>query len=94
MPQRRDAVAHDAPVDLELTLALAEPAADATARLLAHEVAPHAPQPREQVLELSELHLEPALVRRRMRAEDVEDEGRAVDDLDALPHHLLKVRLL
>jgi len=73
---------------------LAEPAADAAARLLAHEMAPHAPQPGEKVLQLRELHLDPALVRGRMRAEDVEDERGAVDDLDGLPHYLLEVRLL
>ena len=50
---------------------------------LAHEVAPHTGQPRQQVLVLRELDLELALARARPLGEDVEDEAGAVEDLDA-----------
>ena len=69
----------DPPVGLELGLA-GTPRADAAAR--ARQVRPHAGQPRQLVLELGELHLEPALVGLRVLGEDVEDQPAAVDDLD------------
>ena len=46
------------------------------------QVRPRAGQPRQLVLELGELHLEPALVGLRMLGEDVEDQPAPVDDLD------------
>ena len=72
-------VADDPPVRLELALARA-PRADAA--LGAREVGPQLRQPRELVLELRELHLEPALVGPGVLGEDVEDQPAAVDDLD------------
>ena len=41
---------------------------------------PHAPHPRQVVLELRELDLELALGAARVLGEDVEDQLRAVDD--------------
>ena len=90
----RDAVAHQTAVDLQLALALAKAAADAAARLLAHQVAPHAPQARQHILQLCQLHLQAPLVRGGVLAKDVQDECRAVDDLDGLSHDPLEVRLL
>ncbi len=89
-----DAVADEPSIDLELRLALAEPAADASAGLLAHEVAPHPAQAREHVLELRELDLEPPLPGLGVAAEDVEDERRAVDHLHGLAQGPLEVALL
>src|SRR5690606_14981388 len=45
-------------------------------------------QPRQQVLELGELYLSLALAALRMLAEDVQDDGGAIDDLDA--HNVLE----
>ncbi len=92
--QRRDARTDESPVYLELALALAEAAPDPASGLLAHQVAPHAAQARQYVLELGELDLEAALVRLGVHAKDVEDEGRAVDDLDGLADEALEVCLL
>ena len=89
-----DAVPHDAAVHLELALALAESAADAAPRLLAHEVTPHAAKARKKVLKLGELNLKTPLARGGVTAEDVEDECRAVDDLDRVAKGLLEVGLL
>ena len=57
------------------------PGADLATGLAAHRVAPAA-QAREQVLELGQLDLRLALAALGVLAEDVEDHGRAVDDLD------------
>ena len=57
-------------------------------------MAPHATQTRKHVLELSKLNLETALVRLGVYAKDVEDEGRAIDDLDGFPYRTLEVGLL
>src|SRR5690606_19116536 len=74
-----------APVELDLRLTGAAAAHALAARSLATGLAGHrltpAAQPRQQVLELRELHLRLALARLRMLAEDVEDDGRAVDHL-------------
>ncbi len=94
MAERGDAVAHQAPVHLELALALTEAPSDATARLLAHQVAPHAPEPGQHVLELCQLDLQTPLVRRGVHAEYVENECRPVYDLDGLSQGLLEVGLL
>ena len=74
--ERRDPVAGEAPVGLDLRLARAA-GADAAAEPL--QVRPQAPHAREVVLELRELDLELALRRVRVRGEDVEDDRRAVD---------------
>src|SRR3989449_9454654 len=84
-----DAVANDAPVGLELGLAR-PPRADATAETL--EVAPLPHEPRQEIRELGELHLELALARARALREDVEDQRGAVDHLD--PQRLGDVALL
>jgi hypothetical protein len=72
-----------------LQLGLARPAQPHATRLhtastagLAGEVGPHPGQAGQAVFELGELDLEPALVRLGTAGEDVEDEGRPVDDLD------------
>ena len=75
-PQRGHAVAHQAPVGLELRLAGAA-GADAAAEPL--EVLPQALLPGVGVLELRQLDLELALGRAGVLGEDVEDDGRAVD---------------
>src|SRR5207247_4752057 len=41
---------------------------------------PASGESRQPVLELRELHLDPALPRARVKREDVEDHGRAIDD--------------
>ena len=79
--QRRDPVARQAAVGLDLRLAGAagrEAAARDAAQAL--EVGPQAAHAGEVVLELRELDLELALGRVRVRREDVEDRRRAVDD--------------
>src|SRR5690606_9784636 len=87
LAQQRHAVADAAAVELDLRLTGAAgphagaARADLTARLAAHRVAPAA-QARQQVLELRELDLRLALAGLRVLREDVEDHGRAVDDLD------------
>ena len=83
-PQRRDAVAREAAVGLDLGLAGAagaDAAAEAGAEAL--EVRPQAAHAREVVLELGELDLELALRAVRVAGEDVEDDRRAVDDRHA-----------
>ena len=64
-------------VDLELGLAAAEPGADA-ARLLAEALA-LPPQPGQPVAEHGQLHLRLSLLAVGVLAEDVEDDGGAVD---------------
>ena len=71
------AAAGHAPVALELRLAGAA-GADAAAQAL--EVLPHAPHPRQVVLELRELDLELPLGADGVLGEDVEDQLRPVDD--------------
>ena len=75
----RDPGPDDPPVRLELALA---GAARADAALGAREVGPQPGQPRQLVLELGQLDLEPALVGLGVEREDVEDQPAAVDDLD------------
>src|SRR5207302_3846427 len=87
--QRRDAVASQASIGLDLRLAR-PPGADAAAEAL--EVAPQAAHAGEVVLKLGQLHLELALCRPRVRREDVEDHGRAIHDREA--ELLLEVALL
>ncbi len=87
--ERGDAIAREAAVGLDLRLAGA-PRADAAAEAL--EVGPQPAHAREVVFELGELDLELALGAVRMRGEDVEDHGRAVDDRHA--DGLLEVALL
>src|SRR6185437_298418 len=75
------------PAPVSLDLGFTGPAgADATAarhpaaRLPGERLAPAA-QPRQQVLQLRQLHLRLALLAAGMLREDVQDEGGAVDDL-------------
>jgi hypothetical protein len=75
----RDPRPDEPPVGLELTLARA-PRPDAAAG--PRQVGPEAGQPRQLVLELGELDLQPPLVGLGMLGEDVEDQPAAVDDLD------------
>ncbi len=82
MAKRGDAIANHATIDLELGLALTKAATDAATGLLLGKMAPHAAKTWEQILELGKLHLQASLTRSGMEAEDVEDQGRAVDDLD------------
>ena len=87
--ERGDAVAREAAVGLDLRLAGA-PRADSAAEAL--EVGPQPAHAREVVFELGQLDLQLALGAVRMRGEDVEDHGRAVDDGQA--DGLLQVALL
>ena len=75
--EERDLAAGDPPVGLELGLARAA-CADAASQPL--EVLPHAAHALHRVLELGELDLELALGGVGVLGEDVEDDGRAVDD--------------
>src|SRR5262249_15256944 len=72
-----DAVAHAAPVGLEL--ALAGPATADSAGEPAHVLALADEQPHAGA-QLGQLHLEPAFAAARVLGEDVEDQLRAVDD--------------
>src|SRR5439155_395136 len=78
-PDLHDAAADDAAVGLELGLART-PRADAAAETL--EVAPLSHEPRQEIGELGELHLELALARARALREDVEDQSGPVDHFD------------
>ena len=74
--QRRDPVAGEAPVCLDLGLAGA-PGTDSAAEAL--EVRPQPPHPRQVVLELRQLDLELALGTVGVGGEDVENDRRPVD---------------
>ena len=74
------AAADDATVRFELGLAR-PPRADAAAEPL--EVRPLPDEPRQQIRELRQLDLQLALARARALGEDVEDQRRPVDDLQA-----------
>ena len=74
--------------ELGLTGAAQTDAADA----LPGEVGPETGQTRQPVFELGQLDLEAPLVRRRAAGEDIEDQRRAVDDLDV--ERALEVALL
>ena len=87
--QRRDPVAGEAAVGLDLGLARA-PGADPAAEPL--EVGPQPPHPRQVVLELGQLDLELALGRVGVVGEDVEDHRGAVDHRH--PQRRLQVALL
>src|SRR6185437_8647738 len=80
--QLGDALADQAPVDLELALAGAAEEAEAAALTL--EMRPGAHQPRALIAECGKLHLELAFAGAGAGAENLEDEAGAVDDL-ALP---------
>src|SRR5690606_36961894 len=73
-------------IELDLRLAWASrahsrsPGADLATGLTAHRVAPTT-QARKQIFELRELDLSLALTALRVLAEDVQDDGGAVDDL-------------
>src|SRR5206468_5721169 len=77
LAQILDALSDDLTIALELrfTGAARADAAAETRHLFASSG-----QPRQPVLELRELHLDPALARARVPREDVEDHGRTVDD--------------
>ena len=87
--QRRDPVARQAAVGLDLRLPRSPRADPATEPL---EVAPQPAHPREVVLELGQLDLQLALGAARVGGEDVEDHRRAIDDRQ--PDGLLEVALL
>src|SRR5438132_1504531 len=74
------AAADDATVRFELGLAR-PPSADAATEPL--EVRPLPDEPRQQIRELRQLDLQLALARARALGEDVEDQRRPVDDLQA-----------
>ncbi len=93
-PQRRDPVASEAAVGLDLRLARSA-GADAAVHApgaQALEVRPQAAHPRQVVLELGELDLELALGRMGVVGEDVEDDRGAVDHGDV--ERRLEVALL
>ena len=79
----RDAVAHAPAIGLELRLAGAAPA-DAAHQARERDVGALG-QPRQQVLELRELHLELAVGGARALREDVEDQLGAVDHAQLEP---------
>ena len=83
--QLLDLAADVPPVALELGLAGAARADRARAARcgLPHEVRPHAGQARQQVFILRQLDLQLALARAGALGEDVEDQPRAVEHLDA-----------
>ena len=87
-----DARADQATVELDLRLAGA--AAHADAADLSLEVGPRPGQARQQVLEPSQLDLDPTLVRARALGENVQDQQRAIHDAAAedLFHRPLAVR--
>ncbi len=85
----QDALPDPAPVGLQLRLTGA-PRPDPAAQ--PREKDPPSRQPRQEVLELGQLHLQPPLPRARPVGEDVEDQLRAVEGLD--PDRLLDVPLL
>ncbi len=68
-------------------------AAGATAGL-ARKVRPGAGQPRQPVLVLRQLNLHRAFACAGMAGKDIEDQRRAVDDLDLLAQHLFQLALL
>lgn len=74
-----DALASEAPVDLELFLALAAPS-DAAA--LAVEVAPHASQTGQGILEASQFNLETRFAGAGALVENVQDHFLPVDDAE------------
>ena len=88
-PQRRDPVARQPSIRLDLALPRS-PRADSAAEAL--EVRPQSAHPREVVFQLSKLDLQLALRAARVRGEDVEDHRRAVDHRHA--ERLLQVALL
>ena len=84
--QQRDPVADHAPVKLELRLAGAAQAHHAAGRCaaaagLALKVQPLAAQARQQILVLRQLDLDAALVRARVRGEDIQDQAGAIEHL-------------
>ena len=94
--QLRHARADAATIQLDLGFTRAprtdaRTAGDAATGLTGHRFTPAA-QARKQVLELSELHLRLALTGLGVLGENVEDEGRAVDDLGV--HDVLEASAL
>ena len=81
-PELRDPPADVLAVDLHLRLA-GTAGADAASQPR-HRFAP-ASQPRQQVVQLRQLHLHLALAGTRMQREDVQDQRRPVDHLHAQP---------
>ena len=54
-------------------------------------MAPHAAQTWQQILQLGKLYLKASFARCRMKAEDVENERGAVDDLNRFADGALEV---
>ena len=73
-----DTLANFPAIDLELAFALA--AAHADAALLPRQVSPEPRQPRQQMVQLRQLHLQLALARAGALGEDVENQRGAIED--------------
>ena len=89
-PNPRHAIADHPAIGLDLGFARAAKEAEAAA--LAFEVGPAAHQPAGLIVEMGKLDLQPPLGSRGAFAEDLQDQARPVDDLDA--RFLLQVLLL
>ena len=86
-----DSLAYHPSVDLELAFAFAEARSDAATHAIRGEMRPHAAKAGVEILVLRKANLQPALFRRGMECEDVEDERRTIDDLDGLIDGLFEV---
>ena len=89
-----DALAHHAAVHFQLALTLAEARSHAAAHTVRGQMRPHTAQARVEVLVLGQPHLKTTFLGGGVQGEDVQYEGRPVDDLHGLVHDLLEIRLL
>ncbi len=95
----RDAAADLAAVSLQLRFAGATQTnttrgAARAAAGLSGQVSPHSCQARQAVLQLGQFDLQLALSRPGVLAEDVEDQGRPINDLDFFAENLLQLPLM